>query len=988
MFNKIKTFLNNHIYLRTFLFIYAISFVCFMSASIPNGLTLPMNGDYVLQQLHFYCEGRDAFIEFLKTGEFKLWSYSGFLGVNYFAANTFYYLTSIFSLPIYLTPKILIPQMIFIMFLFKIALGGTLFFYLLRKYYHTSDKTSLIGAMAYSLCGWGMYYLWFNHFHDVLALFPLLLIGVEMVIQEKKGYCLTIGIFLIGLANYYFLFNFLFTTVFYAFVRYFQSFKQNKKHNSEVLIKGAGYALLGLSMAMFVIIPAALVVVDTPRVESSSLLLEFLSFFFVNPIKNDSGYILGPLKSFVEFSNPTNIKDLLSYMFIFKEPTLKQFFYPLSTFFFPPVNNWDTALFVNSYYDNIISSLYISIPLTLLIIPRFIEVIKSKKWFSVIMGILFISLPFIPFNYYLLNAFSQSYGRWFLFIASVLILYTVPLIDRYETIDKINFDISLVVTITLMAVTTFVSYRITNNKGMDDPRYLIVAFYFIYVLVAWYLLREGFNKDKIKDQMFIFVTLDLIVCSQFALYGQGFNDYWSLYGGQDRLNEQRKIFNGLDDYDSSFYRVYNTLANRNHNNIGMTLNYNAMSTFHSVYNYNLTEFLNDWTLINYNNGNWSMSYDEKRLDLDAFLGVKYYVNEKDNTNVPFNYTLLKEYQYFDVYQNNNYIELGFAFDTYIEKEHFDESLHYYEKDPYYTSSAILSQDDINEINNIINLKPYGELKDPYTALTYNYGNNMYFKPRGEEYVPIRSYGNIPNIIYERSNDMLYGRWNSQNLKGDTLLIDLSSNPLCIDASSDNMYHILMNLCYGPNVLTTFYHNDEVIVSDAFGVNYYNHDYDHKRVRGFFIDQPVTKIEIEVLSDAKYSTLFKYGLSFYYTDERTYDNRINSLKQYAFSNIKVSNNTINFDTNYEDDKFIVLNVPYDDGWSLTINGEKQKIYKAQSGFIGFVNQKGNNHISLNYFTPGLKKGLIISGGATFIFLTITLVPIGFSYYRKKKKVTKK
>ena len=72
------------------------------------------------------------------------------------------------------------------------------------------------GAIAYGLCGWGMYYLWFNHFHDVLALFPLLLIGIEHVLQNKKGWCLSLALMLVGMANYFFLFGFAILGVLYA----------------------------------------------------------------------------------------------------------------------------------------------------------------------------------------------------------------------------------------------------------------------------------------------------------------------------------------------------------------------------------------------------------------------------------------------------------------------------------------------------------------------------------------------------------------------------------------------------------------------------------------------------------------------------------------------------------------------------------------------------------------------------------------------------
>ena len=139
--------------LRVSLYIFSFVFLTFAIQSVPNGLTLPVNGDYILQQLHFYYEGYDAYWSFFTTGEFPMWSYRGFLGVNYFAANTFYYLTSPFIIPMLLVPRFLIPQMIFIMYMVKLTVGGLFMYILLRKYFNNSYIISLIGATAYALSG-------------------------------------------------------------------------------------------------------------------------------------------------------------------------------------------------------------------------------------------------------------------------------------------------------------------------------------------------------------------------------------------------------------------------------------------------------------------------------------------------------------------------------------------------------------------------------------------------------------------------------------------------------------------------------------------------------------------------------------------------------------------------------------------------------------------------------------------------------------------
>jgi len=53
------------------------------------------------------------------------------------------------------------------------------------------------------------------------------------------------------------------------------------------------------------------------------------------------------------------------------------------------------------------------------------------------------------------------------------------------------------------------------------------------------------------------------------------------------------------------------------------------------------------------------------------------------------------------------------------------------------------------------------------------------------------------------------------------------------------------------------------------------------------------------------------------------------------------------------------IPYDSGWSATVNGKEVKIENIDNGFMGIKINEGTNKIVFKYHTPGLKVGLIIS-----------------------------
>jgi hypothetical protein len=46
---------------------------------VSNAFTIPLSGDYVMQQFRFYYNGYDDWWTFFKTGEFVLWDSSTYL---------------------------------------------------------------------------------------------------------------------------------------------------------------------------------------------------------------------------------------------------------------------------------------------------------------------------------------------------------------------------------------------------------------------------------------------------------------------------------------------------------------------------------------------------------------------------------------------------------------------------------------------------------------------------------------------------------------------------------------------------------------------------------------------------------------------------------------------------------------------------------------------------------------------------------------------
>ena len=60
-----------------------------------------------------------------------------------------------------------------------------------------------------------------------------------------------------------------------------------------------------------------------------------------------------------------------------------------------------------------------------------------------------------------------------------------------------------------------------------------------------------------------------------------------------------------------------------------------------------------------------------------------------------------------------------------------------------------------------------------------------------------------------------------------------------------------------------------------------------------------------------------------------------------------------------DGYLLITVPYEGGWELTLDGEKQEILKADLGFMGVRVSAGSHTFSLDYHPPLFKAGCILS-----------------------------
>lgn len=109
--------------------------------------------------------------------------------------------------------------------------------------------------------------------------------------------------------------------------------------------------------------------------------------------------------------------------------------------------------------------------------------------------------------------------------------------------------------------------------------------------------------------------------------------------------------------------------------------------------------------------------------------------------------------------------------------------------------------------------------------------------------------------------------------------------------------------------------------------------------------------------------------------------INELKTSEFIPTVFEDGRIEGEYTAKDDGNLLLSVPYDEGWNVTVNGTAAELTPAADKSLSSLNmQKGANRIVMTYKTPGALAGLAVSRATA-----IALVAAGlFARYKKSRR----
>ena len=115
------------------------------------------------------------------------------------------------------------------------------------------------------------------------------------------------------------------------------------------------------------------------------------------------------------------------------------------------------------------------------------------------------------------------------------------------------------------------------------------------------------------------------------------------------------------------------------------------------------------------------------------------------------------------------------------------------------------------------------------------------------------------------------------------------------------------------------------------------------------------------------------------DEGTLREQLARIDSNGFSLTAYENGHIAATFDAEQDETLVISQPYEDGWSVTVNGQPAELEQAYDGLMGVKVAAGENDIELTYTTPGLIPGAAVS------IVCVTLFGV-WRFVARKRKVS--
>lgn len=923
-------------------------------------LCLDLNGQYV-----YYFEAlRDAF--WGDGSFFYEWSRNlsgGFMGI------IGYYLASPFTLIVLLLPEKFMLSSLLIMQLCKLGAAGVTFNYFLQKRRGVNPLSALMFSTMYAMMAYAVIQLIDPMWLDGLVFLPLIMLGIEYLVDDGRRLHFIIPLALMCVANFYIGYMIcIFVALYFCFYLFFGTDRKMQGHEYVTVIARVVYSsVIALACAAFMILPV------------------------YNALK------LGKF----EFTDP-------DYSFRFQS-------FPLSERLLE--NAADTPLltllcdlldmipqFLPAQYDSVNvqgkPEIYCGL-LTVCLLPLFYmngKISRKKKaGYSVLLFVMIGCMMVTPLDMWWHGGQVPNWlpFRYSFLLSFIFLTMAATAFANIKGIKKKHIVISAVIMAIVIAIVAGMKF----DQMAKGAVWISAALMGIY-LILLYFMTGGKTTSVKKGTSIALTVMMLFLVGGEVTYNavDSMKDIDEEVAYSTRKSYQNYVWNGreavdvLEDYDDGLYRAEKTFFRCVNDNAAFGLN--GISHSSSVMN---TRVINFIETMGYCMHSYYTRYDGNTEIADSILGIKYVLDrgdagDKRRLNPAYQEVWAYDYtnengteKTMTAYENKNALAIGYMVDEDVTKiDHlgndnpfnsqniffstmsgnteFDENGQFDTWHQYYRPIT-LAEDPI--VSDALTVSPYGEQT--------KYDDNGSGDPTVDFHIEVtEEYANKPVYMYFKTEfqhkvSLWLSKWDTAEWSEDEAAWS-AENSGTFDWRAADQYATGKRF-------------------ESYGDYFEGDNYIALRLGEY---EAGTRLTLRMTVSNEY-TIVKNFL-FYYYDADVFQADVDTLKQNQWEVTKNKNGRkITGTITAGEGQLMMTSIPYEPGWSVKVDGKRVdnlvEEVKQENGSVKLVNQEGDtgqivvvdamlavrltpgtHTVTLTYTPPGWWLGIgLLCGGVALLVL---------------------
>ena len=811
------------------------------------------------------------------------------------------------------------------------------------------DKRVVVGGICYAFSGWIIYAMIRQcSFTTVTILLPLIILGIEKILRKESPALFIITVALHLLYGVLWAYIDAIIVVIYFLLRYFYV-RRGEKPSAffKTLFAFMGYGIVGVLIASVVIIQ--------------------------NLFKYGNATISSSVESYLFYT----IKDYLTYPAGFFE--LKVVQEPYSVLVVPVI--------------------------CIVLLPMLIPAIRKGSTAAIMaVGLLLASL--IPITGSILNGMSYSVGRWFYVLIFFMVWATMEAATA-ETFRSVSKRLVMAIWILALGIWNIgVCYMLLHIVGKFTVYCTFAGVVLSLIMIL--LFRAKASGRRWADAAILLIVMVSAVGYSNLLFfphiGDEIYDLDLRGAAKQKLDSStQRIAAELQKEDDSFFRTDQVDGYTDTRIARVRANENLYFGNRSIYTY-FSSMNSGWHKYNKILGNNAGYFDrttsfsnDNRAGMDFLMGVKYFLGDSVTLSpgaseyAPYGFEYSKDIDGVQVLQNKYCMGLATAYPQYVTES---ELMKYpeLEREQVIMQAAVIPDDKVSEVKNVKHAKA-SDIKTETKEIDYTLESGV----RGE--VTDDAKGRPGTIEIKEDGDGAGGYFIIRIPKVEKSQVVIAFDDLIREKCDYVQAEELTDSSSADPVVDTVtekinadsYKDDEkfqVLFSygniKKAGQCRKSKNQGFSDVKDYFVNLGYFDsidgdiyVAIDRLGHYTFKDLTVYAVPMDIYDENAKILQNNRLKISSFDG-----DVVKGEYDIADDSIMYFSVIDTPGWKIYVDGKEcKKINSVNITFMGVEVPKGHHELAMEYVTPGIFIGIILTICGIVLLLILSIVQ---RHIRRKKQ----